>query len=115
MEIYRVQDEYGEGPFCSGAFGMGGRHADPARFPNLYDDFARSYLHSAWGEVSGVHTRELVNYWFNENERKELVKLGYKITVWDIHPDFVKFGKSLRQILFDKSKATLLRTEELVS
>ena len=118
MQVFRVEHpETFDGPFNSyHGFYCGevrALYSDPIHFPAAWDDCFDSSHFIAGNyrdHVCGLDTLKLLRYWFEHPiVVPRLAACGYQITEFDVHPDNVRFGKSLKQLMFDRTKAKLVK------
>jgi hypothetical protein len=108
ITIFRVENEFGEGPYFNKdshknmhgwlKLWADGTHTD-SKHPEPFDDV---FLKEKMDEdgffmddyICGFSSREQVSKWFSEKELYNLSKLGYKLKSFEVFVDDVIVGKS---------------------
>lgn len=110
--VFRVEDKKGDGPYQRGAAARWtdndvystDKHPVPSQdgLPSLWD--MKHYF-------CGFASMEQLQEWFCPEDRKKLDVAKYQCSVYDVPIKHMKKGG--KQVIFDKSKATLLETRSL--
>lgn len=110
MIVYRVENEFGEGPYTACGIFLDDWSKRTHCFPNhptIWDDsISRSNKIKApiYDYSCGFDSEEQLFNWFNKSEIKNLKRIGFDIVKINVHAAHVLFGTSGKQIMFRKSK-----------
>jgi hypothetical protein len=88
VEVYRVERAEGAGPYFGFAI------LGDLRF--------------------GFSTRDQFDRWFNAAQRRELARLGFRLNTYHVDSDHVRHDDGQGECSFDKSQATLIRTDNIL-
>lgn len=112
MKVYRWENENGRGPYIGGNLRLGNilrrRHNDRKYYPNPSHD-GLGYIYPA--EVCGFRSLRQMHKWFSPDDIRLLMRYGYKLVVYDVDEENIRFGR--KQIVFNKEEAKPVREVKL--
>lgn len=111
--VFRIEDAEGVGPYQGnppGSLPLIDEHVDDPHKPAPYDDGLGDYPPGKWRDVRfGFTSLEQMQAWFaTEEERRELANAGYRVAVYEAHPDRHMLGG--HQCIFDLTRAEKVET-----
>jgi len=121
MLIYRVENDKQYGPYQSRwahSIKLCDVHGD-SKHPSSYDYCERllglsDVYRIGWeSRTHGFCNLAKLNEWFRPKWRRLMREHGFKVSIYEVNPRYVRVGNSGRQHIFDITKAKLKSVQEL--
>ena len=113
MKVYRWENAKGYGPYIDNNISLGDtlrrRHHDTKYHPGPCQDGGLEHIYPT--EVCGFRSLRQMHKWFSPDDIKLMMRYRYKLVVYDIDEEDIRFGR--KQVVFKKKEAKPVREVKL--